>query len=80
MLRKSVKKKIVIESCKECPYKSVCWNEEKQGYTDYVCRNHEGSADLDKEIPDINQIPKWCPLLDDDAVINLILMPDGQVF
>jgi len=62
---RGTKKKIVVLACKHCPKLRLKWNDEEQGYTDYVCRVPNKTVDSDKVIANLSEIPEWCPLPDD---------------
>lgn len=54
-------KVIRVTKCLNCPCLVFKWNEDKQGYTDYACRNIHTTENEDV-IENINKTPKWCPL------------------
>lgn len=56
-------KLIRVTACINCPRLALKWNEEKQGYIDYACRNIHTTEDEDV-IKNVTKIPKWCPLED----------------
>jgi len=55
-------KKILVDSCDNCHKLAIKWNEERKGYTDYVCRLMIKKDVEDVVIQDIHTIPDWCPL------------------
>lgn len=58
-------KKILVDSCDNCYKLVIKWNEERKGYTDYVCRLMIKKDVEDIVIQDCNNIPEWCPLPED---------------
>lgn len=58
-------KKILVESCDNCPKLAIKWNEERKGYTDYVCRLRIRKNKEDIIIQDTHILQDWCPLPDD---------------
>lgn len=56
-------KVIRVTKCLNCPRLALKWNEDKQGYTDHVCRNIH-TTENEGVIENINKIPEWCPLED----------------
>lgn len=57
---RGIRKKIVIYSCKECPYISIKWSERVQD------RKYNACAEKDyKIIRSLKIIPDWCPLDDE---------------
>ena len=62
-------KKILVPACKNCPKLAIKWNDERKGYTDYVCRLVHKKDQEDIIIEDFSVIPDWCPLSDDKQVV-----------
>lgn len=56
-------KKIVIESCSECPF--LIHKEYSDFYQSYYCKKSSRNANKKKLVREIGYFPNWCKLQDD---------------